>query len=100
MRKRTPNVQSFINKPSIAALLLVLLLPVAPAQASEVVKLARLVITGQRSSVELPAPGQRQRSSVRPHAAPAAQGGVGLPASRVTSSSGASGASGASGCQI
>jgi hypothetical protein len=35
-----------------AALLPTLLLPAAPAQASEVVKLARLVITGKRLSAE------------------------------------------------
>lgn len=52
MRERTPNVLSFIYKSSIAGLLLVLLLPAVPAQASEVVKLARLVITGQRTSIE------------------------------------------------
>ncbi|CAN5265176.1 hypothetical protein BH11PSE10_BH11PSE10_19040 [soil metagenome] len=35
---------------AVASLALVLLLPSAPAQASEVVKLARLVITGKRLS--------------------------------------------------
>ncbi|HEX2010684.1 MAG TPA: hypothetical protein VJN44_07075 [Roseateles sp.] len=37
---------------SLALLALALLLPAVPAQASEVVKLARLVITGQRSGAE------------------------------------------------
>lgn len=65
MRERRPNVQSFINKPSIAGLLLFLflflLLPAVPAQASEVVKLARLVITGHRTSVEVQALQQGRR---------------------------------------
>lgn len=61
MRERRPNVQSFINTPSIAGLLMFLLLPAVPAQASEVVKLARLVITGHRTSVEAQALQQGRR---------------------------------------
>lgn len=48
-----------LTAPAIAGLLVALLLPAAPAQASEVVKLARLVITGKRTPSEAQAEKQR-----------------------------------------
>jgi hypothetical protein len=47
-------LQRNIGLAPLASLAVALLLPAAPAQASEVVKLARLVITGKRLSAEPP----------------------------------------------
>ena len=58
MQKRTHTAKS-LSLSTLAALLLALLLPAAPVQASEVVKLARLVITGKRSATEAQAEKQR-----------------------------------------
>lgn len=49
-----PQYPSKIATRALASLAFALLLPAAPAQASEVVKLARLVITGKRLSAEPP----------------------------------------------
>ena len=53
--------QRNLSLAAFATLAVALLLPAAPAQASEVVKLARLVITGKRLSAEPrePAPAEK-----------------------------------------
>jgi hypothetical protein len=53
----------------LASLAVALLLPAAPAQASEVVKLARLVITGKRLSAE-PPPAPAAEKAVLQHLPP------------------------------
>ncbi|MET0519940.1 MAG: hypothetical protein ABW005_14045 [Burkholderiaceae bacterium] len=56
--------QLWLIRPAVTALAVALLLPGASAQASEVVKLARLVITGKRISAEPP----RQLPATEPEA--------------------------------
>ncbi|MBO9689450.1 hypothetical protein [Roseateles chitosanitabidus] len=53
--RRTGNAAAAVRGLGIAALGAALLVPIAPAQASEVVKLARLVITGKRQPSRPPA---------------------------------------------